>query len=112
MEAIQHSVDLLNTSLRTRMPEDVNYACMSAAGRYHQSFLANMYDQGLIIIHPGIRLPGAIDLRLLILESLLKNRGALDLSRDKQFAIDEKRGATLYQQFDPFPFQVVQRRGW
>src|SRR6266487_2687114 len=81
MEATQQSVDLLNSCLRTRLPENVNHARMAAASRHHQPLIADMDDNGLVIIDPWIRLPGSIDLGLLIFQSLLKISGTLDLSR-------------------------------
>src|SRR6266699_824634 len=108
MESSYPGIDLLNTCLRTRLPENVNYACMSATGRYHQAFIANIDDNRLVIIDPRIRLPGSIDLRLLILQSLLKIRGTLDLSCNKQFAIDHKRWATFNQELYSLSFKVMQ----
>ena len=33
---------------------------------------------------------------------------SLDLPRNKQFAIDQKRGATLHQELYPLPLQVME----
>src|SRR5215471_3328319 len=65
MKSPEHSIHLLHPSLRARLVDNINHPGMSTARNYHQALVAHMDDQSLVVIHPRVRLPGAIDLGLL-----------------------------------------------
>ena len=69
-----------------------------------------MDDHGLVVIHPRVRLPGAIYLGLLNLQPLFKISRAFNLSCDQDRPVDQKRWASFNQQLNPLTLQIVQGR--
>src|SRR5260370_28631865 len=97
MKSPQDGINLLHSCLRARMADNINDPGMSTARNHHQSLVAHMDDQSLVVIHPRVWLPGAIDLGLLNLKSLFKLRGAFNLSGDQDRPVDQKRWTSLDQ---------------
>src|SRR6188472_3909663 len=94
------------------MADDVDSTGVPAAGEDDQPALADVYDEGLVVDHQGIVLPGLAGPRLMRGRHAVFEVGhAVDLAGDQDAPVDEQRGLLPLDESETFGGQRARIEG-